>query len=95
MEQCNTVDTNKTRLGIQARWFWIQRQKASLDVRLFDSNACWPSNSSLTKGYVTNNKEKDVTTTNAPCKLSKEILSPWYFQFMVVWVKSAEPSTQD
>ena len=58
MKYRSAIETNEARLDIKIRGFWIQRQQAFLDLKVFDPNACRYPNSSLSQCYATNQKEK-------------------------------------
>ena len=94
IEHRTAIETNETRLVIRARGFWIRWQQAFLDVTVFDPNACQYSNSSYRNVMQPTKKKKSLTITNALCMSNKEPLTPWYFQFMVIWVENVKLSTQ-
>ena len=93
MEHRTAIETNKARLDIRARQFWIWGQQAFLDGRdLIQTHAktlIHPYDNEPTK------KRKSVTIPNELCKSNKEPLSLWYSQFTVVWVENVKLSTQN
>ena len=76
MEHCSAIETNKVRLDIRSRAFWIRGHQVFSDIRVFDPNACRYSNLSLSPCYATNEKEKKRNYNQRILKLKKEPLAP-------------------
>ena len=79
MEHRSAIENNKARLDIRARIFWIRRQQAFLDIRVFDPNACRQSNSSLSQCYATNEKEKKRNYNQRILQVEQGTFSPLVF----------------
>ena len=76
MKHRTAIETNKARLDIRARGFWIREEQAFLDVRVSDPNVCRYSNSSLSQCYKTNEKEKNRNYNqrmSSQSKLNKDL----------------------
>ena len=58
MEHRTSSEKNQARFGIRTRVIWIWGQQPFLDLKLFDTNACWYSNLSLTQCSMLCNQKK-------------------------------------
>ena len=79
MENRTAIEPNEARLDTRASGFWIWRQQAFLDDRVFDPNDCRYSNSSLSRCYTTNEKEKKRNYNHRIMQVEQGTFSPLVF----------------